>query len=312
MRPLVSILTPTYNQEHYVSRCIESVLAQTFPDWEMLVVDDGSEDGTPDRVASYRDERVILLRQEHVGIWRLRETYGRALARARGSLLAILDGDDWWPGRKLEIQTAAFRDDAVAMSYGAVDFHDGAGSRTARGDVPGPAAGGIPGQALIALILRGRFLPYSVTVMVRKAAIDGIGGFVQPADMPLVDVPTWLRVALGRRCFGFRDVLGCYRVHSGSVCRALSPEIEEGHMRLLEEFLDANWRQIGLGENQWRATRRALQADHSHRRAFRRACGGERREALRLFGRAFLLGDGARKLKAGARIVQTLLSVRQR
>ncbi len=82
-------------------------------------------------------------------------------------------------------------------------------------------------------------------------------------------------------------------------------------MRHFEEFLDANWQQIGLPESEWEAMRKTLEADNSHRRAFRRARDGQRTEALRLFGRAFLLGNGTRKLKAGARIVQTLLSGRR-
>ena len=81
---LVSIITPTYNHEKFIGKCIESVLAQSYPHWEQIIVDDGSNDGTEEIVASYNDERIKYIKQENKGIWRLKETYNKALKNSNG------------------------------------------------------------------------------------------------------------------------------------------------------------------------------------------------------------------------------------
>src|SRR6185437_7226889 len=63
-KPVVSIITPTYNHERFIGQCIESVLDQTFPDWEMIIVDDESTDGTGSVLRGYNDQRVNYIRQE--------------------------------------------------------------------------------------------------------------------------------------------------------------------------------------------------------------------------------------------------------
>jgi len=75
--PLVSIITPTYNHERFIAQCIESALAQTYPHWEQIIIDDGSTDRTAEIVARYDDERIIYVRQANQGIWRLAETYNK-------------------------------------------------------------------------------------------------------------------------------------------------------------------------------------------------------------------------------------------
>ena len=116
--PLVSILTPTYNHQLYIRQCIESVLAQTDERWEQIVLDDGSTDATGAIVSSFKDERVRYVPQEHTGIEHLADTYNKGLAMARGELIAVLEGDDFWPPDKLERQIPAFADPDVVLSWG--------------------------------------------------------------------------------------------------------------------------------------------------------------------------------------------------
>ena len=70
-KPLVSIITPTYNHEKFIGQCIESVLSQTFSTWEQIIIDDGSTDGTLETIARYKDKRIRYIWQENMGIWRL-------------------------------------------------------------------------------------------------------------------------------------------------------------------------------------------------------------------------------------------------
>ena len=102
----VSILTPTYNRADLLPRAVRSVLAQTFGDWELLVVDDGSTDGTGEVLEAFRDARIRYLPRSHRGIAASRND---ALANATAPLIAFLDSDDFWDPQKLERQRAFFQ-----------------------------------------------------------------------------------------------------------------------------------------------------------------------------------------------------------
>jgi glycosyltransferase involved in cell wall biosynthesis len=102
--PRVSIVLPTYNRRDTILRAIGSVRAQTFEDWELIVVDDGSTDGTGELVANL-DRRIRLVVQENQGVGGARNA---ALARVRGSLVAFLDSDDEWTPHHLAFAHAFF------------------------------------------------------------------------------------------------------------------------------------------------------------------------------------------------------------
>ena len=74
------------------------------------MIDDGSTDNTEYEVAKYHDDKIKYLKQENVGIWRLSETYNKALDMSKGDLIAILEGDDYWPSFKLEEQVKIFEE----------------------------------------------------------------------------------------------------------------------------------------------------------------------------------------------------------
>jgi len=302
--PLVSILTPTYNQEKYINQCIESVLAQTFPNWELLIVDDGSLDSTREQVQKFKDCRITLIEQEHVGISNLRDTYAHALERARGSLIAILDGDDWWIAEKLETQTRAFRNPQVGFSYGSSIRVSNLGSSEHR--IPHRFCGCLPSETLFIALLEQTYIPDSVTVMIRKQIIDDLGGFIQPAYLPLVDIPTWLH-ALRQSVYsvGIREILGCYRVYAQSVVRTHRPDIEAGHIRYANEYLERNWRSLNLSEKKFLHLKNDINSNHFHRQGERAAMEKNWAVAFTLFQRAMLLGGWKRKIKSGLRIGYT-------
>src|ERR671913_872301 len=97
---------PAYNTEKYIGESIQSVIDQTYGNWELLVVDDGSTDKTPDIIRTYtaRDSRVKYLSQHNGGPGKARNT---AIAKSNGSLLAFIDADDLWLPEKLERQLQA-------------------------------------------------------------------------------------------------------------------------------------------------------------------------------------------------------------
>lgn len=115
---LVSVIMPVYNAEATMRRSIDSVLAQTFSALELVLIDDGSRDGSAAIVAEYAacDARVRPLRQANAGVAAARNA---GIAAAHGSHVAFLDSDDWWAPRKLELQLAEMRRRDAMVSYAA-------------------------------------------------------------------------------------------------------------------------------------------------------------------------------------------------
>ena len=103
--PLISVIIPTYNCDRYLPQAIDSVFAQTFEDYELLVIDDGSTDTTPQVVQRYDDDRFRYIRQANQGVAVARN---HGIQLARGEWIAFLDADDWFVPTKLEHQGAIF------------------------------------------------------------------------------------------------------------------------------------------------------------------------------------------------------------
>ncbi len=96
----VSVIIPTYNREELLCETINSVLAQTFTDFEIIVIDDGSTDNTEQRVSQFGD-RIRYLKQENRGVNAARN---RAMSLSKGEYIALLDDDDLWKPNKLALQ----------------------------------------------------------------------------------------------------------------------------------------------------------------------------------------------------------------
>jgi glycosyltransferase involved in cell wall biosynthesis len=167
----VSVIIPTYNRSKLLAQAIASVLGQTYPNHEIIVVDDGSTDDTCDYVASLGDPRVKLVRAAHSGhIPRVRNT---GIARARGEWVAFLDSDDVWLPAKLERQMQAIRDSKAAWSY-------------TRYEHVNPNGEGIPFRAggwrafsgnIVEQILTAQTAVTICSVLVSRALLEQLGGF---------------------------------------------------------------------------------------------------------------------------------------
>lgn len=115
MDELVSIVMPSYNTAAYIGDSIRSVLAQTYENWELLIVDDGSTDNTREIVAGFADERIRFFENEtNSGAAVSRN---RALREATGKWIAFLDSDDLWHPQKLKKQLAFMKENEYAVSY---------------------------------------------------------------------------------------------------------------------------------------------------------------------------------------------------
>jgi len=124
MRELVSIITPAHNAQRFIGKCIESVIAQSYQNWEMIIVDDGSTDETLEIIQQYinKDYRVVLFSNDiNLGASKSRNI---AIKEAKGNYIAFLDSDDIWLPKKLEIQMELMDIEDVAMCYSNYDVID--------------------------------------------------------------------------------------------------------------------------------------------------------------------------------------------
>ena len=259
---LVSIISPVYNQERYVAQCIESALAQTYPHWEQLLVDDGSSDATREVIARYDDPRIRLITLPHRGLGALHESYNAALAVARGSLVGILEGDDAWPVDKLERQVPLFDDPGTVLSWGRGALIDADG-RPLRVMTTMKGARGttrLDTAAAFHRLTRENFLIPTVTVMARRDALDAVGGFRQTGSSLFVDLPTWLWITASRdgHVSYLDHELGIYRHHAAGTSTEKAAQMKLEHLRVVlavEAALDAG----SLARVRWdaRARRRA-------------------------------------------------------
>ncbi len=224
--PGFTILSPTFNHEKYIGECIESVLAQTFSDWEMIILDDGSTDGTGEIASAFAagDPRISYHRQENKGIFRLAETYNKGLALARGRYISILECDDLWEPSKLERQYAILESKpGVVVCWGRAQALV---SETMEIQTLSPKAGmhntvlwpnNPVGTILNALYLEN-MIP-AVTISIRRTALEAIGGFKQPAEFPTTDLPTLLDLAMQGPFYFDEQIIAQWRVYSNQMTK---------------------------------------------------------------------------------------------
>jgi glycosyltransferase involved in cell wall biosynthesis len=224
--PFVSVVIPTYNYGRYVTEAVDSVLAQTRPAGEVIVVDDGSTDDTRERLRPYLN-RIRYVYQENRGLPVARNTGIRA---ARGDLIALLDSDDLWHPRKLELQVPfLIRSPEVGLVAVEAARDLTAGWPEVAGPFPPPARR----VTLRDLLIRSRFGPSSV--LVRKSCFDAVGLF-DPDLRSAEDRDMWVRIAARFAIERVAAPLWWYRLHGGNMSAA-AVRMEENEMKVLTRAL---------------------------------------------------------------------------
>ncbi len=205
--PLITAVIPTFNYGRFVASAVESALAQTYANVEIIVVDDGSTDDTRQRLTPYLD-RIRYIHQENGGLSAARNT---AIRAAAGEWIALLDADDAWHPRKLELQMRCLQDQPAAIGLLATDsFSD---QRTSW-----PAVDGMPlaviHYTLEDVVGQSRFGPS--TALIRKSCLEAVGLF-DPALRSVEDRDMWIRLAGQCTLAKLPLPLLFYRVHAASL-----------------------------------------------------------------------------------------------
>lgn len=218
LSPLVSIISPTYNHEKYIADCIHSVQEQTYANWEMIIIDDGSSDSTYSIARKFADtdSRIQVYTQQNKGIFKLGENYNFALSKAKGKYIAVLECDDVWFKDKLTLQVEGLENDPESvLSWGHVygakpDLSGYYDSFMTYDDKLLNVYRNSPAGAITKELIFKGFIP-ALTVVLRKEVLEKTGGFIQKYDLPLVDLPTWVACSAYGTFNYIPQPLGCWR-----------------------------------------------------------------------------------------------------
>jgi len=228
---LVTVVIPTYNRLALVQQAIASVIAQTYRNWELIIVDDGSDDGTPAAINAMNDPRIKLLTNPHSGNIALLRNIG--VHEGSGEWLAFLDSDDIWIPRKLEIQLFLLLQEGKRWGYGGFELmNDKMQTIPNRAGQFRPISGWIIKEVLTteASVTIG-------TLMLERTLFEEAGGFNQDAKLICrEDYELVLRLALKSEALAVPDLLVRIREHEGRATNAF----EESHDRtavMYEHFI---------------------------------------------------------------------------
>ena len=217
--PLVSVITPAYNASATIGDTIESVLSQTFSDFEMIIIDDGSSDDTANVVHRFKDNRIIYIYQTSK---ERSEARNNGIKNAKGKYIAFLDADDTWFPEKLEKQIKLFEvSPGLGLVYSDLYLVE---DNTLRiivqySKIRKLFRGHVPSR----IMLEENFIQ-SPTPIVRREVFDNVGYF-DPDLNPCEDIDMWIRI-IARYAVDFVDQpLAYYRIHPNQTSWKNKPDI---------------------------------------------------------------------------------------
>lgn len=225
---LISVIITAYNVAGFIRQAVESVLAQSYRDIEIIIVDDGSTDGSSDVLRDLNDPRLRIVRADHAGSARARNA---GLRLATGTLVAFLDGDDKWAPENLARQTAFLSaHPEIDLSFGHSLVID------EEGRTLGFRCSSWAGTLDLAQLLRADQIGNGSCVLVRREALDRAGWF-NPKLTACLDIDVWMRVALLRpnNIAAIPDVLTFYRRRRGQISGNWR-RMEAAYIQLLDEW----------------------------------------------------------------------------
>jgi glycosyltransferase involved in cell wall biosynthesis len=233
-QPLVTVVIPTWNRLPLLRQAVASVIAQTYPAWELVIVDDGSTDGTAAWVRSLADSRIRVLpvaRSGHLG--RLRNLGVRT---GSGSLVAFLDSDDEWLPGKLEAQVPALCAAGARWCYGRYEVMDEEGRPARRRAGEFSARSG-----RIAVDIAGdRADVFIGTVLVERGLFEAVGGFSEDSRVQRRgDWELQLRLAMHAEVLAIDDTLARLRDHGGRTT-TLEQQLFTTLIGTLDAFLESD------------------------------------------------------------------------
>lgn len=277
--PTISVLMPVYNTERYVAKAVDSVLSQTFTDFEFLIVDDGSTDNTLKILQEYasRDARIHLTSREN---WGLTKSLNELLTHARGEFVARLDADDIALPQRFEKQVQFLQEHPDVVCVGsALDWIDDRGQFIAHCPMPEE------NDELQRLMLGGISLLHHPCAMIRRVALNQVGGYDE--TLPYAeDLDLWLRLGEIGNLANLKESLVLYRLHSQSLSHTRQDRLSSDAL----EACQRAWQRRGIqGEFIRQSEDHLVTYDFWLQRGWEGLAGGRRDAARRCGQRAIAL-----------------------
>lgn len=241
LMPKVSVIIPIYNAEKFISETIESVMAQTYPDWEIIAVDDGSTDKTPEILKEYKKKlpkKLHVITQKNSGVSIARNT---GVSDAKGEYIAFLDHDDLWLPEKLEKQVKVLDSNKeLGLLYSDSYMIDERGNLK-----KDTLISSIMSRNILRIkMFRGNilnelfcvdFIPL-LTTIVRKDTFDKVGMF-NPEYKISEDYDLFLRIAQLYTVDFIERPLAKYRIHSRGISKNIEIRVNED-LQIMEYWLN--------------------------------------------------------------------------
>lgn len=217
MQPAVSVIMPTYNRANLLKNSIHSVLSQTFKDFEVIIINNYSNDNTLEVINAFNDNRIKIINYKNNGI--IAKSRNQGLLHSSGKYIAFLDDDDLWFPEKLELQIKYLTSNPeIDIAYSNAMIIDEHGIRKGILNNPTRAKSG----KIFLELVNDSFVPM-LTVLMRKKVFETIGLLNEDLSLRAAeDYEYWLRASL-KFNFGYIDKpLALYRVHSGCATMAIN------------------------------------------------------------------------------------------
>ncbi len=229
--PQVSVIIPAYNAEKYLAETVQSVLCQTFTDFEIIICDDGSTDATASIAKSINDSRVKYLCQKNSGVSTARN---KGAEIASGKYLAFLDADDLFQPENLAKKFSLLeKDKSLALVFADCNVIDGSGRPT------GEILAGKDDHILHNLLLwNGTVIPGPSSILITREAFEQSGGF-DPQFSTAADQDFFFRIAHKHKCARVPEVLTSYRKHDSNMHMNIEV-MERDHIGVYEKASGSN------------------------------------------------------------------------
>ena len=217
--PLISVIIPTYNRSLLIIEAINSVIAQTYTNWELLIVDDGSTDGTVEAVRKIIDDRISIITLPHTG--NISNVRNAGVKQSKGEWLAFLDSDDLWLPEKLALQMETLLQQKKRWVYGLYEYIDKNGKTIYNSyEKFAPYAGHVVKEVLLAKT--------GITIcslVIEKKLFDEIGGFL-PHLKTKEDYEFFLRLALKAEAAIIEKIILQIRDHPNRTYKSIAYSYE--------------------------------------------------------------------------------------
>lgn len=233
--PTVSFLMSVYNAERYLRQTVESILNQTYQDFEFVVINDGSTDRSLAILQNYaaQDKRIRLIHRENRGI---PATRNELVAQARGELIAVMDADDIAFPDRLALQVAfLLKNPETVWVGGAFDLIDDRGRRLTRVEMPQS------NDEIQALLVQGSTSFLHPGAMIRRSALLKVGGYDEA--LPTAhDLDLWLKLSEVGKLANLKEPVVQYRIHANSIC----DRNKERALNEIQIAFDRAWQRRGI------------------------------------------------------------------